>query len=57
MDKPAITPRIVFLGLDNVILDVAWVNNQRLELLLDQAGHLLVAPELVMEVLAPGEEN
>ena len=30
---------------------------ERLALVLDDAGHLTAAPELVVEVLSPGEEN
>jgi Uma2 family endonuclease len=41
----------------NVIPDVVWASNQRLAVLLDNAGHLTAAPELVVEVLSPGTEN
>jgi len=37
---------------DNVIPDVVWASNERLERLLDEAGHLTAAPELVVEVLS-----
>jgi len=40
-----------------VIPDVVWASNQRLAMLLDAAGHLTAAPELVVEVLSPGMEN
>ncbi|WP_223265334.1 Uma2 family endonuclease [Nostoc sp. 'Peltigera membranacea cyanobiont' 210A] len=42
---------------DNVIPDVVWASNERLPLLLDEAGHLTGAPELVVEVLSAGSEN
>lgn len=53
----ATTPGIIFTDADNVIPDVVWASNQRLADLLDRAGHLTGAPELVVEVLSPGEEQ
>lgn len=50
-------PGIIFSDADNVIPDVVWVSNERLAVLLDDAGHLTAAPELVVEVLSPGAEN
>lgn len=32
-------------------------SNERLAILLDEAGHLTAAPELIIEVLSPGVEN
>jgi Uma2 family endonuclease len=46
---------IIFNDADNVIPDVVWVSNQRLSEILDEAGHLTGAPELVIEVLSLGE--
>lgn len=46
---------IIFTDTDNVIPDVVWVSNERLSEILDEAGHLTGAPELVIEVLSPGE--
>ncbi|WP_442948540.1 hypothetical protein [Nostoc sp.] len=40
-----------------MIPDVVWASNGRLPLLLDEAGHLTGAPELVIEVLSAGIEN
>ncbi len=57
LGKTAIAPGIIFSDADNVIPDVVWASNQRLELLLDESGHLTGAPELVVEVLSPGEKN
>ena len=48
---------IIFTDTDNVIPDVIWASNERLAALLDDAGHLTAAPELVVEVLSPGEAN
>jgi Uma2 family endonuclease len=50
-------PGIVFSDADNVIPDVVWVSKGRLETLLDEAEHLTGAPELIVEVLSPGETN
>lgn len=51
------TPRIIFSDVDNVIPDVVWVSKERLAVLLDEAEHLTGAPELIVEVLSPGENN
>ena len=48
---------IIFSDADNVIPDVVWISNERLALVIDDAGHLTAAPELVVEVLSPGENN
>ncbi|OYD98731.1 hypothetical protein CDG77_04545 [Nostoc sp. 'Peltigera membranacea cyanobiont' 213] len=50
-------PGIIFGDNDNVIPDVVWASNERLPLILDEAGHLTGAPELVIEVLSAGIEN
>ena len=57
LGQPAINPGIVFSESDNVIPDVVWASYERLERLLDEAGHLTAAPELVIEVLSPGKTN
>jgi Uma2 family endonuclease len=48
---------VIFSDADNVIPDVVWISKERLASGLDDAGHLTVAPELVIEVLSPGEMN
>jgi Uma2 family endonuclease len=50
-------PGVIFTDADNVIPDVVWVSRERLAVLLDEAGHLTGAPELIVEVLSPGNEN
>lgn len=50
-------PGVVFSPTDAVIPDVVWVSNERLANGLDAAGHLIVAPELMVEVLSPGDLN
>ena len=53
----ATTPGMIFSDADNVISDVVWASNERLAEILDEAGHLTGAPELVVEVLSPGQEQ
>jgi Uma2 family endonuclease len=50
-------PGIIFSNTDNVIPDVVWVSHERLANGLDEAGHLTIAPELIVEVLSPGIQN
>jgi Uma2 family endonuclease len=57
LGQAAINPGIVFSESDNVIPDVVWATHERLERLLNDAGHLTAAPELVVEVLSPGKPN
>jgi Uma2 family endonuclease len=52
-----IAPGLVFAEDDDVAPDVVWVGGERLAGMLDQAGHLTKAPELVVEVLSPGKAN
>lgn len=51
------TPGVIFGDVDNVIPDVVWISNERLSKLMDDAGHLAGAPELVVEVLSYGGQN
>lgn len=57
LGQTAFNPGIIFSDADNVIPDVVWASNERLAMLLDEAGHLTAAPELIVEVLSPGAEN
>lgn len=57
LGRAAINPGLIFTEADNVIPDVVWASNERLALLLDEAGHLTGAPELVVEVLSAGTDN
>ena len=57
LGEAAINPGLVFSETDSVIPDVVWASYERLETMLDEAGHLVAAPELVVEVLSPGEKN
>jgi Uma2 family endonuclease len=51
------TPGIIFADDDNVIPDLVWISTDRLARILDESGHLLAAPELVIEVLPAGSDN
>lgn len=57
LGEPVTGPGIIFSNADNVIPDVVWISKERLAVILDDAGHLTAAPELVVEVLSPGEIN
>ena len=50
-------PGVIFAEDDDVIPDVVWISRERLANALDGAGHLRIAPELVVEVLSPGASN
>jgi Uma2 family endonuclease len=57
LGKPYQVPGVIFTPTDAVIPDVVWVSQSRLANGLDDAGHLIAAPELIVEVLSPGEQN
>ncbi|HWX39861.1 MAG TPA: Uma2 family endonuclease [Blastocatellia bacterium] len=50
-------PGVIFAEDDDVAPDVIWISSARLESALSQDGKLHDAPELVVEVLSPGEAN
>ena len=50
-------PGVIFAEDDDVAPDIVWISKGRLEGALDSAGHLRVAPELVVEILSPGSAN
>lgn len=51
------TPGIIFTSIDAVIPNLIWISRARLAKGIDEAGHLTVAPELIVEILSPGEGN
>ena len=53
----AVAPRLIFAGDDEVAPDVVWASTARLAAILGAGGWLYAAPELVVEVLAPGPKN
>lgn len=50
-------PGVLFTEADNVIPDLVWIKQERLAQALDEAGHLIEAPDLVVEVLSLGTNN
>jgi len=50
-------PGLIFGRHDDVAPDVVWISLERLAGALDEARHLTIAPELVIEVLSPGKAN
>ncbi|ESA35048.1 hypothetical protein N836_13815 [Leptolyngbya sp. Heron Island J] len=57
LGEPVMTPGIIFSPSDAVIPDVVWASNDCIEALLDDAGHLTGAPELVIEVLSKSQKD
>jgi len=55
--RAVINPGLIFSDIDNVIPDLVWISKERLALSLDESGHLINAPELIVEVLSEGTEN
>jgi Uma2 family endonuclease len=51
------TPGVIFTPTDAVIPDVVWISRESLANGINEAGHLTVAPELMVEVLSPGDLN
>jgi Uma2 family endonuclease len=50
-------PGLVFSEDNDVIPDAVWISRARLAAVVNEAGHLTAAPELVVEVLSPGREH
>lgn len=57
LGKPFQTPGVIFTPTDAVIPDVVWISKESLAHGIDEAGHLTVAPELMVEILSPGDLN
>jgi Uma2 family endonuclease len=57
LGRVSVTPGLIFTDDDNVIPDLVWISTDRLARVLDESGHLLAAPELVVEVLSAGSDN
>ena len=52
-----ISPGIIFSDTNNVSPDLVWISSARLAQIEDESGHLLGAPELVIEVISAGKQN
>ena len=50
-------PGLIFAEDDDVAPDVIWISRDRYAKAVDDAGHLHLAPELVIEVLSPSSER
>jgi Uma2 family endonuclease len=57
LGKVSVAPGVIFTDDDNVIPDLVWISTDRLARVLDESGHLLAAPELIVEVLSAGTDN
>lgn len=57
LGSPVQVPGVVFTPEDAVIPDVVWVSQNTLENGIDESGHFVIAPELMVEVLSQGEIN
>ena len=57
LGEAILSPGVLFSESDNVIPDVVWASNETYALMIDEAGHLTGAPELVIEVLSAGKED
>lgn len=51
------TPGLIFSDDDDVVPDLAWISHERLAIATQPDGKFHSAPELVVEVLSPGEIN
>jgi Uma2 family endonuclease len=51
------TPGVIFSPTDAVVPDLVWISRERLDSGVDDAGHLIVPPELMVEVLSSGGVN
>ncbi|WP_017293811.1 Uma2 family endonuclease [Geminocystis herdmanii] len=52
LGQTIINPGIIFSDDNNVIPDLIWISNKKLESCVDEAGHFTSAPELVVEILS-----
>ncbi|MEL6469775.1 MAG: Uma2 family endonuclease [Cyanobacteria bacterium J06623_4] len=50
-------PGVLFTEADNVIPDLAWIRQERLAAALNESGHLIEAPDLIVEVLSLDMNN
>lgn len=57
LGRPFQSPGVIFSPTNAVIPDIVWIRQASLANGVDQAGHLTVAPELMVEVLSPGAIN
>ncbi len=53
----AVGAGVIFGNKDDVIPDLVWISKEKYETSIDQAGHLLGAPDIAIEVLSAGIDN
>jgi Uma2 family endonuclease len=51
------TPGLIFASDDNVIPDLVWISQEKLNHCVDEAGHFTTAPELIVEVLSQKSQD
>ncbi|MBE9196459.1 Uma2 family endonuclease [Synechocystis sp. LEGE 06083] len=51
------TPGLIFASDDNVIPDLVWISQEKLNHYADEAGHFTAAPELIVEVLSQKSQD
>src|SRR5579863_2796350 len=51
------TPGILFANDDDVVPDMGWISHERMATAFEPDGKLHYSPELVVEVLSPGDIN
>ncbi|HWQ33049.1 MAG TPA: Uma2 family endonuclease [Blastocatellia bacterium] len=57
MGEAVMAPGLVFSDSDDVVPDVVWNSHERLKVSLREDGWLHAAPEIIAEVLLPGEAH
>lgn len=57
LGQPNFAPGLIFSEDNDVVPDLVWISDERLQSTLDKAGHIHLAPELIVEVLSPGCAN
>lgn len=55
--QPIFSPGLIFTEADRVIPDVVWMSKARLAASINDCGHLMSAPQLVVEVLSAEQAN
>jgi Uma2 family endonuclease len=57
LGRVSTAPGLIFSEDDDAAPDLTWISNERIQLYLQNDGHLHGAPELVIEILSPGSTN
>lgn len=54
---PILAPGVIFASDEAVAPDLVWVSRERFARVIDDDGKLHAAPDLIVEVLSPGQAN